>query len=188
MAAECAASTGQRCSAERHHLGGRVEVGLAAPEQLPGSVGQLSQEVLRVSPEAELVRPPLHQNMYMPGHEHAWHGVSEYTVLLASSHPRNEDSLVAERAPDAHRLLQNTGCNDDHFRSICQRQAVWPAGADTALAPYESPQTSKEGEPQQLSSPRQGAKALERALRMCSEKRPDFSLIIGDWCCACGLP
>ena len=35
-----------------------------------------------------------------------------------------------------------------------------------------SPQTSKEGEPQQLSSPRQGAKALERALRMCTEKRP----------------
>ncbi len=44
-----------------NHLGGRVEVRLAAPEQLPASVGQLRQEVLRVPPEPDLVRPPLHQ-------------------------------------------------------------------------------------------------------------------------------
>ena len=94
--------------AERHHLGGRVEVGLAAPEQLPGSVGQLSQEVLRVSPEAELVRPPLHQNMYSG--MTCWQLNPPAAVTL-------EMKQGAERAPDAHRLLQNTGCNDTTFEA-----------------------------------------------------------------------
>ena len=37
---------------------------------------------------------------------------------------------------------------------------------------HEAPQTSKEALLQQLSSPGERAKALERALRMVSEKRP----------------
>ncbi len=132
-----------------HHLGGRVEVRLAAPEQLPGGVGELRQEVLRVPPEPELVRPPLQQNM--DSAKTCWQIISLW--------PTSDRSRGRSAPPDAHTVPQH------HFQSTTVHALVlhWN---------HVSPQTSKEGEPQQLSSPRQGAKALERALRMCSEKRP----------------
>ena len=42
-----------------HHLGGGVEVRLAALQQLARRRGQLRQEVLRIAPELDLVCAPL---------------------------------------------------------------------------------------------------------------------------------
>ena len=44
----------------QHHLGGRVEVGLAAAAQLAARARQLRQEVRRVRPGRQLVCAPLH--------------------------------------------------------------------------------------------------------------------------------
>ena len=108
--------------------------------------------------------------------------------VISSSSSRSYCSAVTkfqdnERAQHFRRLTTLTGIRATKNRGITQphRPSLHFSHMSTAEnVLHRSPQTSKEGEPQQLSSPRQGAKALERALRMCSEKRPDFSLIIGE--------
>ena len=101
--------------------------------------------------------------------------------------PRQPDVAAQDHASDGVLQRQGPDClarDTNATVLLCRCKAPKVDGriqAKSLLSFFScSPQTSKEGKPQQLSSPRRGAKALERALRMYSEKRPDFSLIIGE--------